>query len=223
MAEYLRKLQDFRCLIVCDDSGSMKTPIQGTERTRWDKLCEFIKMILKFCLIFNSNGIDIHFLNGRKFLKVKDLAVVDQIFQTPPSGYTPLVPILKEIFESQAVHHESDKKKLLVFVATDGRPTDKNGDSNVAELENLMNKIRQTETTYVSFLLCTDDRYCIDYLKEWDTKMVNVAVTDDFHTERDKIRRRCNQYDSDFTLGDYLVKLLVGAIVPEIHRFNENN
>jgi hypothetical protein len=216
LIELLRKLRDFNTTIVCDDSGSMQTPIQDTQRTRWDKLCEFVKRLLKFCVIFNPDGIDIYFLNRRKFPKVKDPAVVDQIFQRLPIGYTPLVPVLKEIFESEM----AGDKKLLVFVATDGGPTDKDANLNVHELERLMRKTRQTNTTHVSFLICTDNQASVAYLNEWDKIMAHVDVIDDFHIERDKIRQRSN---CDFTLGDYLVKLLVGAIVPDIHRFIEKD
>jgi hypothetical protein len=59
-------------------------------------------------------------------------------------------------------------KKLLVFVATDGVPTDEDGNENVQELERTMREKRRIETTYVSFLLCTDDPTCDDYLTEWD-------------------------------------------------------
>jgi hypothetical protein len=117
----------------------MQTPIQDTQRTRWDKLCEFVKRLLKFCVIFNPDGIDIYFLNRRKFPKVKDPAVVDQIFQRLPIGYTPLVPVLKEIFESEM----AGDKKLLVFVATDGGPTDKDANLNVHELERLQWRIQK--------------------------------------------------------------------------------
>jgi hypothetical protein len=86
--------------------------------------------------------------------------------------------------------------------------------------ERLMRETRQTNTTHVSFLICTDNQASVAYLNEWDKIMANVDVIDDFHIERDKIRQRSN---CDFTLGDYLVKLLVGAIVPDIHRFIEKD
>jgi len=219
MAEHLRKLRDFEIVIVCDDSGSMMTQVDGTQRTRWDELCSIVKLIIEIGVIFDSNGVDIYFLNRDSFHNVKDPKVVEQIFKMPPSGYTPLVPVLNRIFESSLSLRGRDKK-LLVFVATDGVPTNDNGDPNLDELEHTMREKRRMETTYVSFLLCTDDQACVASFNEWDRTMLNVDVTDDFDTERKKIRRY-RGHDYQFSRGDYVVKALVGAIDPEIDALDE--
>jgi hypothetical protein len=83
-----------------------------------------------------------------------------------------------------------------------------------------MREKRRMETTYVSFLLCTDDQACVASFNEWDRTMLNVDVTDDFDTEREKIRR-CRGRDYPFSRGDYVVKALVGAIDPEIDALDE--
>jgi len=219
MVDHLPILRDFEIVIVCDDSGSMKTPVDGTERTRWDELRSIVKIVLDIGVIFDSNGVDIYFLNRRKFLKVKDPKVVDQAFETPPSGYTPLVSVLKNIFQSELARRGRDKK-LLVFIATDGEPTDDEGNPTVDELKHLMQETRQPETTYVSFLLCTDDPACVNYLNEWDKAMAHLDVTDDINTETKKIRRYCGA-DYPFSHGDYVVKALVGAIVQKLDIINE--
>jgi hypothetical protein len=220
MAKYLPQLHNFEIVCVCDDSGSMNTTVDGTDRTRWDELCSIIKIIVRIGVIFDSNGVDIYFLNRSPILGVKDPTVIGQAFQIPPSGFTPLVPILNEIFQSQLPRCGSDKK-LLVFVATDGQPTDKDNKTNVPELEHLMLEKRQPDTTYVSFIVCTDDAASVKYLRKWDKTMQHVDVTDDFRTERDIIRRCKKQKDYPFSFGDYVVKALVGAIVPEIDRLDE--
>jgi hypothetical protein len=219
MADHLLKLRDFEIVIVCDDSGSMLTTVDNTQKTRWDELCLIVKVLIEIGVIFDSNGVDIHFLNRNKFLKVKNPKDVEQAFAKPPGGFTLLVPVLKKIFESPLARRGRDKK-LLVFVATDGEPTDEDGNSMVPELKRLMEETRQPETTYVSFLVCTDETDRIDYLSEWDRTMLNVDVTDDFHTETEKIRK-CQDNNFPFTYGDYIVKALVGAIIPNIDRLNE--
>ena len=221
MAERLRLLQDFEIVIVCDDSGSMMTIVDGSQRTRWNELCSIVKIVIEIGVIFDSNGIDIYFLNRQSYPKVKNPAQVDQAFTPNPSGYTPLVPILERIFESPLSQPGRDKK-LLVFVATDGEPTDEDGNPDVPELERLMRVKRRADTTYVSFLACTDQPVCVDYLSEWDQKMVNVDVTDDFNTERNKIwQYRGRNYR--FSNGDYVVKALLGAINRQIDIINEPN
>jgi hypothetical protein len=220
MAKYLPKLKNFEIVIVCDDSGSMNAPLFGPHHTRWDELCSIVKLIVKIGIIFDSNGVDIYFLNRDSFRNVKDPKVVDQVFQIPPSGHTPLVPILDQIFVSELARPGRDKK-LLVFIATDGEPTDKNGHPNLPELERLMKEKRHVDSTFVSFLVCTDDLAGVNYLNEWDKVMSNVDVTRDFHTEREKIRQCRKQNNYPCSYGDYVVKALFGAVVPELDALNE--
>jgi hypothetical protein len=219
MAKRLRKLQDYEIVIVCDDFGSMKATVNGTQHTRWNELCSIVKIIIEIGVVFDSNGLDIYFLNRKSFRNVKDPIQVDRAFAPAPSGYTPLVPVLKRIFESQLADRGRDKN-LLVFIATDGEPTDGSGTSTVSELERLMREKRQADTTYVSFLVCTDDPPCVDYLNQWDQTMANVDVTNDFHTEREKFRHYRGQ-NCRFTYGDYVVKALIGAIDQQIDIMNE--
>ena len=87
----------------------MLTPVDGTQRTRWDELCDIVKIVLKISVMFDSNGVDIYFLNRGSFRNVKDPHAVDQFFQTPPSGFTPLVPVLNDIFTSKLADPGRDK------------------------------------------------------------------------------------------------------------------
>lgn len=222
MVPYLEALSDFKIVIICDDSGSMKTPIQSKTFTRWTKQCNYVKQLLQFCLLFNPEGVDIHFLNGTTFRQVKESAVVDQIFRIPPNGYTPLVPILERVIEE----HESSRdshKKLLLLVGTDGEPTNHWGDSDVSALEHLMMEKRPVDAIYVSFLVFTDKQDSVAYLARWDQKMANVSITDDFYIEREKCYGRLNSHSCSFSLGDYLVKMLVGAIFPDFDRLLKND
>ena len=220
MAERLRKLRDYEIVIVCDDSGSMKTPVDNTPRTRWDELCSIVKMVIRIGVIFDSNGVDIHFLNRESYVNVTNPETVDKAFEKPPRGFTPLVPVLNRIFESRLADQGRDKK-LLVFVATDGAPTDGNGNEVIDELERCMKETRRADTTHVSFLLCTDEPACVRYMAKWDREMKNVDVTDDFNTERNTIRKNPKNKDLAFSHGDYIVKALVGAIDPEMDDLNE--
>ncbi|UJR07416.1 hypothetical protein I4U23_011702 [Adineta vaga] len=218
LSRHLCLLDDYEIVILCDDSGSMNTPVDDTNRTRWDELCEIVKIVLEIGVIFNSSGVDIYFLNRPPMLDVTDSQAINAAFTVPPRGYTPLVASLGYIFRLPITRRGRDKKVLL-FIATDGAPTDKKGNINVEELEHLMVNVRNTETTHVMFLICTDDPVCVDYLVEWDRRMVNVDVTDDYFTERERIRRFRGQ-NYPFSRGDYIVKALVGAIVPEIDNLN---
>jgi len=198
----------------------MLTPVDNSQRTRWNELCDIVKIILKIGVIFDSNGVDIYFLNRQPMLRVKDPRTVEQEFETLPCGYTPLVPTLREIFESNLATEVHRDKKLLVFVATDGLPTNDDGETNLEELVDVMNVTRRIDRTYVSFLLCTDDPVVVKVFNNWDRTMVNVDVTDDYHTEREKIRR-VGRLNRPFSRGDYVVKALLGAIDPTIDNWND--
>lgn len=219
-AERLRLLRDFEIVIVCDDSGSMKTPIDGTQRTRWNELCDIVKIVIRIGAMFDSHGVDVYFLNRQSHLNVTDHNTVDEAFRIAPSGFTPLVPVLNTIFTSKLADRGRDKR-LLVLVATDGVPTDENGNEVIEEFEHAMRQTRRVETTYVSFLLCTDEASCVDYMREWDKRMKNIDVTDDYHTEKKRIRECQNNPNFPFSYGDYVVKALIGAIDPEIDALNE--
>ncbi len=219
MANHLPELREYEIVIVCDDSGSMKTAVDGTDRTRWDELRSVVKIVLDIGVKFDANGVDIHFLNRQPFLKVKDPETVDEAFAMSPSGFTPIVPALLKIFQSGLARRGRDKK-LLVFVATDGEPTDEDGESQVDELKRLMEVTRNSDTTYVSFLLCTDDPECVGYLNDWDCSMTHVDVTDDYQTEKEKV----HLYEGEnypFSYGDYVVKALTGAIIRSIDIIGE--
>ena len=218
--EHLLVLQDFEIVIVCDDSGSMVTRVKSTRRTRWEELCDTVKKVLRIAIRFDTNGVDLHFLNGGKHLKVKHPDQVDSVFARKPTGYTPLVPVLKDIFQSTMARSGRDKK-LLVLVATDGRPTNEDGDDDLAKFEHVMDKVRNAKTTYVSFLLCTEDTKSMEYLKKWDERMPNVDVTDDYDTELARIRKCQKNENFPFTKDDYIIKVLVGPIVPDIDNLNE--
>ena len=218
--EHLQALEDFEIVIVCDDSGSMVTRVKSTRKTRWEELCHIVKKVLQIAVRFDPTGIDIYFLNGGKFLKVKNPEQVDSVFARKPIGHTPLVPILRDIFQSSAASPRRDKK-LLVLVATDGKPTNEEGEDDVDKFEELMNVVRNAETTYVSFLLCTDDANSMKYLKKWDRNMAHVDVTDDYDSELVRIRKCQEDENFPFTKDDYIVKALIGSIIPDIDLLNE--
>jgi hypothetical protein len=221
MAKHLEKLRGYEVAVVCDDSGSMNTPLDGSEQTRWDQLRKVVTMVLEVILPLNPGGVDLYFLNREPLQHVNDPAQVQQIFSEPPVGYTPLVPVLEKVFQLPASRRGHDKK-LLVFIATDGAPTDGDGKETIDQLEQLMREKRQEETTFVQFLICTDEPYHMDYLTGWDRTMKNVDVTRDFKREKQQIQQ-CRGTAHPFTMGDYVVKALVGPIVPEVDVLNEGS
>ena len=197
----------------------MNTPVDGTNGTRWDELRSIVQIVMEIGTIFDSNGVDVHFLNRPPVLNVTDPRQVVEAFSQRPQGFTPLTPALRQIFQSEASKPNSDKR-LLVFVATDGAPTDNQGNIDIHSLENLMRNERRSNTTYVTFLACTDDQSSVDYLSQWDRTMINVDVIDDYKSEREEVHRT-QGYNYPFSFGDYVVKALIGAVDPQMDALDE--
>lgn len=226
LAQRLNILQQFEVVVLCDDSGSMNTPVDGTNGTRWDELRSIVQIVIEIGAVFDSNGVDVHFLNRSAMPNVTDSRQVVESFSQRPAGLTPLTAALRRIFQSAASKPGSDKR-LLVFVATDGAPTDAHGTVDIRSLENLMRNERQANTTYVTFLACTDDQASVDYLSQWDRTMQNVDVVDDYKSEREEVRRT-RGHTFPFSFGDYVAKALLGAVDTQIDSldesgFNNNN
>ncbi|CAF1170310.1 unnamed protein product [Didymodactylos carnosus] len=215
----LRVLEGYEILLLCDDSGSMNTPLETTSQTRWDELKQIINIILDICIIFDSNGVDIYFLNRRPVQNVTNISQLNECFSSKPQGMTPIVPVLRNILQTKGSQAQQGKK-LLIFIATDGAPTNDQGQVDIQGLEYVIRNERNAQTTYVSFLACTDDNESVAYLSNWDKQMQNVDVVDDYRTEKQEIQRQ-RGYQYPFSYGDYIVKALLGAIDPQLDALDE--
>ena len=49
----------------------------------------------------DSNGVDVYFLNREPMLNLTDVRYVQQAFQMPPNGMTPLVRALRRIIAAK--------------------------------------------------------------------------------------------------------------------------
>ncbi|CAF3408023.1 unnamed protein product, partial [Rotaria sp. Silwood2] len=219
LVERLHILEDFEIVILCDDSGSMNSQIDGTEKTRWQELKEIVKIVLEVATVFDENGVNVYFIHRRPVFDVTDPKMVDQHFIEDPQGYGSLVPLLQVIFQLPASKVGNDKK-LLVFIATDGSTTDETNEFALSPLEKVMREERVSDTTHVMFLLCNNDSKSIEYFSQWDENMKNVDVTRSYKTEKEIICRYRGR-DYPFSFGDYVVKALLGAVDPDIDALNE--
>lgn len=209
-AARIRILENCEVVILVDDSGSMNMPLQGSSETRWDEMRRLVTIISELAVVMDSNGVDIYFLNRPPVLNVTDARLITQEFSKPPQGLTPIAPALRQILAAKrAVSYE---KKLLIFIATDGAPTDEQGNPSISALETILRNER-TPQTYVSFLACTDNLQDVAYLSNWDRNLPNVDVIDDYRSERTEIQRTLGS-TYPFSFGDYIVKALLGAVDP---------
>jgi hypothetical protein len=95
---------------------------------------------------------------------------------------------------------------VLLVLATDGEPSDDEGNSNLPDFVNFLKS--KSANLYVSIVAVTDDKDDIKYLEALD-KMPNVDITDDFRAEKAATQAKSGE---KFTFGDYICKALLGPI-----------
>jgi hypothetical protein len=165
-------------------------------------------VIYIICLV---TGIDVYFLNKQP---LKNITKSEQLFNSIqftslPAGGTPLTKCLYKVLDDKKdVVKESN---LLIVIATDGEPTDANGNINIKGFKNAMDSRNPIDKIFVTFMVCTEDDDAIEYLNKWDDKMKNIDVIDDYHTEKKQIIKSQGK-NFKFSMGDYIAKLMLGSV-----------
>jgi hypothetical protein len=146
-------------------------------------------------------GLDLYFLNRATVLNVTSSEQVANVFNAPPGGLTPTTPVLQHVL--QAKRAISAEKKVLVIIATDGAPTNAQGEVDTAGLRHVLTAERDPSRFHVQFIACTDDDSTMAYLNEWDRKIPSLDVVDDYHSEKAEIQKAKGK-DFPFTFGNYV-------------------
>jgi len=119
---------------------------------------------------------------------------------------------------SQTVHTGGDNEKpILLILATDGEPSD----GRPEDLKHIM-EVLHPRNLYKSIVACTGEANVIKFLQSLDT-MERTDVTDDFTSEKrviDEIQKRWDP-SYNFSYDDYLAKILLGSIDPDIDQLND--
>jgi hypothetical protein len=220
----LRQLEGFEIVIICDDSGSMNTPVTNPSTTnhknlpsRWDELKTTVKTIIDIAGTLDRTGVDVYFLNRPCVKNVTDFSMIEPSFMVDPDGYTPITQAYSQVLND--MRPILSEKKLLIIIATDGEPTTVHGSlgtGGISEKTRFYNLVKSTQSIqpskiYTTVLACTDDDSVISYLKKWDDSISNFDVVDDFHTVKENVQKR-NGMNFNFSYGDYMVKTLLGSI-----------
>ncbi|CAF4740904.1 unnamed protein product [Rotaria sp. Silwood1] len=161
-ATKLRGLHGYEIVFVCDDSGSMQAPIghasgPGQQRsTRWEELKKTVSIVVDLASTLDPDGVDIYFLNRKPLLNVHSSKELNSTFTVPPNGATPIVRILRQVLHDKK--QEIQKRKLLIVIATDGIPTDNNGQPNVQEFFQVLAHERvPIDRVPVTIMVCTGE------------------------------------------------------------------
>ncbi|CAF3460380.1 unnamed protein product [Rotaria sp. Silwood1] len=215
-ASKLRGLRGYEIVFICDDSGSMQASIgrpsgPGQQRsTRWEELKKTVSIVVDLASTIDPDGVDIYFLNRKPLLNVHSSKELNSSFTVPPNGATPIVRILRQVLHDKK--QEIQKRKLLIVIATDGIPTDNNGQPNVQEFYQVLARERiPIDRVPVTIMACTDDNNCMSYLNDWDRAIPNLDVVDNYENEKQEIIAIQGR-SFPFSFGDYVVKVLMGGV-----------
>ncbi|CAF1467564.1 unnamed protein product [Adineta steineri] len=156
----LRGLEGYEFVFICDDSGSMNTPLgdaiysHENQPTRWDQLKKIVSIVVDLASALDPDGIDIYFLNRQPILNVRSSAELGNVFAMLPEGSTPIVPVLRQVLQEK--HCQIHERKLLILLATDGVPTDEDERPDINTLkEVLMHERIPADRVPVTIVACT--------------------------------------------------------------------
>ncbi|CAF2757024.1 unnamed protein product [Rotaria sp. Silwood2] len=226
-ASKLGALDGYEIVFICDDSDSMNTELSDVSGpyekapTRWDELKQTVSIVIDLASIFDPDGVDVYFLNREPmynkacytylFNKISIVKII--------SGPTPMVRVLRQVLKEKK--NQIQERKLLIFLATDGVPTDDNGQPRIDELRQfLLEERKPINQISVTIIACTDDNECMSYLNNWDKIIPNLDVIDDYRSEKKEILA-CQGRSFPFSYGDYVVKILMGGIDPWFDALDE--
>lgn len=226
-AQYLTQLEGKEIVCLFDDSGSMNAGVDEqsgdpfrTSQTRWSELKAKAGIIIDIASAFDPTGVDVYFLNRPPLRNIvcSEQLVNSPQFINPPSGGTPLAKVLKSILQEKVT--EIKERTLVILIATDGLPTNDAGNTDVQGFKDVLNSRNPLSKIFVTIMACTDDENVIGYLNGWDKELTNLDVVDDYQSERKEIiKAQGSQFK--FTLGDYVIKSLLGSFVPWFDSLDE--
>lgn len=222
-ASKLRQLEGFEIFIIMDDSGSMTTPVKnpllaadpyGKQPTRWDEGKAICRVTIDIAALMDKSGVDFYLLNRPPIGSVYNHSQLEGIFDTKPNGYTPIVPVLRQILQLPT----NDKKRLIIII-TDGQPTNERNKVDISTFRSVLEYERGPDD-HVVIVACTDESGVMNYLDNWDKELERLDVVDDYLSELREVQEKQGKH-FPFSFGDYIVKLLLGSIDTQMDNLDE--
>ncbi|KAF9651715.1 hypothetical protein BDM02DRAFT_3110160 [Thelephora ganbajun] len=202
----LEILRDYNTVMIVDDSGSMES--------LWDQACRALATLAIVASRYDTNGIDIHFLNHRKAGKhLKSPEDVEELFESvSPCGPTPLGECLERVTIQLLKDLDKGKshRKTNYIVITDGRPTD-DAESAIVQIARRLDKAGATLSQLgIQFIQIGSDSHARSFLESLDDDLKEkYSIRDIVDTE---------PYVEGEVTAARLTKLLLGGINRKIDR-----
>lgn len=209
-------LASFDTIFVIDDSTSM------TGRS-WNETAEALKLIAPICATYDSDGIDIYFLNSpdsKYYKNVTDAATVTEIFQSVrPNGATPTGQKLQKILMPYVKEYEKKPdslKPINVIVITDGVPTD-DVESPLIQVAKKLDKCDAPAWQVgVQFFQVGNDPRAREHLKGLDDNMRDISGIKDLRDMIDTVAFQSERGEPLSHTG--VLKVVCGSINRRLDR-----
>ncbi|MFB2933981.1 VWA domain-containing protein [Aerosakkonemataceae cyanobacterium BLCC-F154] len=165
--------------LIIDKSGSMSTPDQPGNRTRWQAAQESTLALARKCEQFDPDGITVYLFSGR-FKRYDNVTSdkVAQIFQeNDPSGTTDLASVLKNATDSylqRKVAGETKQNGETILVITDGEPDDRKAVMRV--IIEASRQLDRDEELAISLIQVGKDQTATRFLKALDDDLQNAGA-----------------------------------------------
>lgn len=212
-------LTNCEIVLICDDSASMQQVMRedggqqnnkntANQTTRWTELRKLAAEVIKFVTATNPNGLDIYFLNRATIQNVTGINGLQTVFSEKPTGATPLLGKLRQVYNDKLNIINTTNKQLLIIVLTDGQASD----GNLDDLRRLLQQMTSNNKVHISIADCTDNEQEMEFYDELDNQVRNFDNTDSYRAELEKIKRiQGQQFKFDYT--DYVIKILLASHV----------
>ncbi|KAI6042826.1 hypothetical protein EDC04DRAFT_2866592 [Pisolithus marmoratus] len=186
----------------------------------WEEAMEALAGLVSIAAEYDSNGIDIHFLNyAESVLGIKDASSVEELFRhVEPDGFTPigerleslLSDYLRNLERAQRRHERGDSsalkriKPVNFIVITDGCPTDDPESVIVAAARRLDARHFPLTQVGIQFVQIGNSRKATAFLRELDDALSSqYRIRDIVDT---------TPYMNTKITADMLIKILLGGI-----------
>ena len=186
----LMEFQTFDAIVfLIDDSGSMgsttDTMIQGRPITRWEEtrirlleMLELLSFIPKpiIQIKFLNRNLELNLnhepgMNPRQFL-ANSAQAIDGAFRTGPSGTTPYLRKIEELFRAYA------QRRVAWYFFSDGVPD--GGDAAQNRIQTLCLNRNDPASNPITFLSCTNDDSAVEWMKNVEEIAPYCSEYDDY-------------------------------------------
>jgi len=217
---------NYDIVIIVDDSTSMHL---GQPISRWQECTEAISLIADAALEFDSEGIEVYFLNSPNNGTCKTGAEVKRLFQgVHLVAGTPTGAKLEQLLHNYWGQLKQSSrffgapvnppKPVIYIVLTDGEPTDDPKSVILKYAKNLERAKWPKHQVGIQFVQVGDSKGAARSLKEMDDDLKQRCKRDMVDYTLYDPSAVSGSHEDDHTIQAKLTKILVGAIDEEVDR-----